>query len=65
MRDACRCRGIESYKQGFGNLTGDFWLGNDKIHHITSSEDYVMRVDVEDYRGNTGQIGRASWRERV
>ena len=39
-------RGWEEYKNGFGNLRGDFWLGNRHIHRITSSGSYELRVEV-------------------
>ena len=29
-------RGWNDYKAGFGQLTAEFWLGNDKIHRLTS-----------------------------
>ena len=41
------------YKRGFGNLNFEFWLGLDKIHHLTSSGKYKLRVDLEDFAGNT------------
>ena len=41
------------YKQGFGNLSGEFWLGLHKIHRLTSSGGYKLRVDLEDFAGNT------------
>jgi len=41
------------YKRGFGNLNGEFWLGLDKIHRLSSSGKYMFRVDLEDSRGNT------------
>ena len=46
-------RGWAEYKRGFGNLTGEFWLGLDKIHRLTSSRNYKLRVDLEDFSANT------------
>ncbi|KAL9974204.1 hypothetical protein ACROYT_G011217 [Oculina patagonica] len=42
-----------NYKHGFGNLSGEFWLGNDKINRLTSDETNMLRVDLEDFEGNT------------
>lgn len=36
---AAVCRAWVEYKQGFGDLyspDGEFWLGNEPIHHLTS-----------------------------
>ena len=41
------------YKNGFGNLNGEFWLGLDKIYRLTNSERYQLRVDLEDIKGKT------------
>lgn len=34
------------YKNGFGNITGEFWLGNIALHQITSSAPHELRVDL-------------------
>ena len=44
-------RGWEEYKQGFGSLDGDFWLGNENIHTITSTGVFELRIDMM-YNGN-------------
>ncbi|XP_078357593.1 ficolin-2-like isoform X1 [Oculina patagonica] len=41
-----------SYKKGFGNLNGEFWLGNDNLHRLTASANMVLRFDMEDYEGD-------------
>ena len=44
-------RGWNDYKSGFGQLTGEFWLGNDKIHRLTASRPSSLRVELEDWYG--------------
>lgn len=39
----------ESYKNGFGDLNGEFWLGNDDLHRLTAVGEVTMRVDLEDF----------------
>lgn len=46
-------RGWYSYKNGFGNLNGEFWLGLDKINRLTNSGKFKLRVDLQDTKGNT------------
>uniref|UniRef100_A0A7M7N0G2 Fibrinogen C-terminal domain-containing protein n=1 Tax=Strongylocentrotus purpuratus TaxID=7668 RepID=A0A7M7N0G2_STRPU len=41
------------YKKGFGSVSGEHWLGNDKIHRLTSQKTYELRVDMEDFSGTT------------
>jgi len=44
-------RGWNNYKVGFGQLTAEFWLGNDKIHRLTASRPSSLRVELEDWKG--------------
>ncbi|KAH9525810.1 Ficolin-1-A [Bulinus truncatus] len=34
------------YKNGFGPLCGDYWLGNRYIHQLTSSGKYELRFEI-------------------
>ncbi|XP_072327438.1 fibrinogen-like 2a [Scyliorhinus torazame] len=37
------------YKNGFGNLSTEFWLGNDKIYLLTKYKEMVLRIEFEDW----------------
>uniref|UniRef100_G1R3P0 Tenascin XB n=1 Tax=Nomascus leucogenys TaxID=61853 RepID=G1R3P0_NOMLE len=39
-------RDWEDYAHGFGNISGEFWLGNEALHSLTQAGDYSMRVDL-------------------
>ena len=41
-----------AYKTGFGNLNGEFWLGNNNLHRITAAEDMKLRVALEDFESD-------------
>ena len=45
-------RNWTDYQQGFGNLSGEFWLGLDKLHRLTSTSTQ-LRVDMQDFDGNS------------
>lgn len=34
------------YKHGFGNVSGDFWLGLERVHKLTTSRRYELYVQV-------------------
>ena len=46
-------RNWTDYKHGFGDLSGEFWLGMDKIYRLTPCHNSKLRVDLEDFEGNT------------
>ncbi|KAM3595982.1 uncharacterized protein V6R79_006348 [Siganus canaliculatus] len=45
-------RGWRDYKVGFGDPSGEHWLGNDIIHKLTSSQEYTLHVQLRDREGN-------------
>ncbi|XP_052083699.1 microfibril-associated glycoprotein 4-like [Mytilus californianus] len=46
-------RNWETYKEGFGNINGEYWLGNDVIHEITIHTRHELRIDMYDFEGHT------------
>ncbi|XP_012938134.1 ficolin-1 [Aplysia californica] len=45
-------QGWASYKYGFGDPHGNFWLGLEKVHQLTTQRRYELRVDLG-FNGNT------------
>jgi len=45
-------RNWAQYKNGFGSIDADFWLGLQKMHLLTSSQPYSLRVEVQDRSTN-------------
>ncbi|XP_071951712.1 fibrinogen-like protein A [Antedon mediterranea] len=41
-------RNWTEYKEGFGNMNSEFWLGNEQIHRITTDGDYELLVEMTD-----------------
>ena len=42
------------YERGFGNLSGDYWLGLTSLHQLLQlSEANDLRIDLKDYSGNS------------
>ncbi|KAM4738943.1 angiopoietin-related protein 4-like [Anableps anableps] len=52
----------ESYRKGFGNLNGEFWLGLDHIHSISKQGQYILEVELSD---KAGQRQAARYRFQV
>ncbi|XP_070173734.1 ficolin-1-A-like [Littorina saxatilis] len=47
-------RNWTSYQNFFGDLTGNFWLGLDALHMLTSRQQYELRVDLMKWDNTTG-----------
>ncbi|CAC5397236.1 Fibrinogen-like protein A,Ryncolin-2,Tenascin-X,Angiopoietin-related protein 6,Ficolin-2,Ryncolin-1,Ryncolin-3,Ficolin-1,Fibroleukin [Mytilus coruscus] len=45
-------RNWNDYENGFGNLLGEFWLGNRIITLLTSIGTHELRIDLEDWDGS-------------
>lgn len=44
-------RDWEEYKNGFGDLQNEFWLGNEKLHLLTTQDDYELKIDMQEWGG--------------
>ena len=52
----------DEYKTGFGNASGEVWLGNEYLHYLTNTRAYKLRFDLEDWDGNTAYAEYSSFR---
>ncbi|XP_013395233.1 angiopoietin-4-like, partial [Lingula anatina] len=41
-------RSWEAYKNGFGNIASDHWLGLEAFHRLTNQGDYSLMIEVRD-----------------
>lgn len=41
------------YKVGFGDVFGEYWLGNEKILRLTHNHESELRVDLESFAGES------------
>ncbi|XP_017009860.2 fibrinogen C domain-containing protein 1 isoform X1 [Drosophila takahashii] len=50
-------RGWLDYRDGFGNLAGNFFIGLNKLHALTASALHELRIVMEDFSGNVAYAG--------
>ncbi|KFP13794.1 Angiopoietin-related protein 3, partial [Egretta garzetta] len=46
----------DAYANGFGELNEEFWLGLNKTYSITKQGDYILRIELQDWRDNKRYI---------
>ncbi|XP_033733989.1 uncharacterized protein LOC117323087 [Pecten maximus] len=39
----------QDFKEGFGGIHGEHWLGNDYIHYLTNQDHYTLRIELTDW----------------
>ncbi|KAK2540533.1 Angptl3 [Columba guinea] len=42
----------DAYANGFGDLNEEFWLGLNKTYSITKQGDYILRIELQDWKDN-------------
>ncbi|EDW59698.2 microfibril-associated glycoprotein 4 [Drosophila virilis] len=54
-------RNWTTYRTGFGNFGGDFFLGLENIHHLTNAQPHELYIHMEDFDGNIQYVRYAEF----
>ncbi|XP_029734386.2 angiopoietin-2 [Aedes albopictus] len=44
-------RGWKDYRNGFGTIGGEFWLGLETVHRLTKDKNFTLVIEMEDFKG--------------
>lgn len=45
-------RSWSEYRQGFGNASTEYWIGNENLNVMTNTRPYILRLDFQQKEGN-------------
>ncbi|XP_023699285.1 angiopoietin-related protein 4 [Paramormyrops kingsleyae] len=46
----------QAYEEGFGSPSGDFWLGLQKMHALSVQGEYIMQVELSNWKDETESV---------
>ncbi|XP_065923917.1 microfibril-associated glycoprotein 4 [Magallana gigas] len=49
-------RSWQTYKEGFGKADGEYWLGNEDIHLLTTRTKNELRIDLQKFSGEKAYV---------
>ncbi|KAF2368027.1 Fibrinogen alpha/beta/gamma chain C-terminal globular domain [Trinorchestia longiramus] len=55
-------RTLTEYEAGFGDPSGEVWIGLGTLHALTSTQEYQLRVELKDFAGKTAFAQYSSFR---